>query len=494
MSKRNKSTEVQATNEELKEILATDAKPAKKQSKHVFARILAFLMAVAPIVLFCLFGISVVYLGETASYIVNGDKSLLDVFLALFGVKGSVAELYGAIEGAAAVAPDAKLFGFLPALAGANNTGLISMLALYAIVAIMVITLILGIISLFSGKAAPALLRVITGANFLAYLGYQGWLLFVFSRVGQAPVYDLFVLGVAAASFIVYFVASAVRAKKHIFLGTLIFLFSTLITAAVGLIYVGFANVVVNKVLNGDMVAFIGSLAIIGVTIINLLVAVHSLSVKKVYGADIIRTVLMLLVGGFFIFAALMNENYFGCIYLAAFVVACAILQLVVQILAVCANKKKAKKQQAAEEAPVVEAVEEAPVEEETVVVYDEDDGATLAVEEEEEPVVEETVEEAPVEEVEEEPAPAPAATADYDYYNSKSFDPFIATLTTEERASFTELFILKYKGELKNIPDYEVGGDNKNFFKQIFINLGAIRPFLPDDLLDKIYQFHVRN
>ncbi len=88
---------------------------------------------------------------------------------------------------------------------------------------------------------------------------------------------------------------------------------------------------------------------------------------------------------------------------------------------------------------------------------------------------------------------PGQVYTAGYDFYNSKSFDPFIATLDTEERNQFTELFILKYKGVMPEIPDYEVGGDNKEFFRKIFIYLGQYRDRIPSGLLAKIYNFSVK-
>ena len=83
--------------------------------------------------------------------------------------------------------------------------------------------------------------------------------------------------------------------------------------------------------------------------------------------------------------------------------------------------------------------------------------------------------------------------TAGYDFYNSKSFDPFISTLNAEERNSFTELFILKYKGTFPELPDYEVGGLNKEFFRKIFIYLGQYRDRIPNDLLGKIYQYSIK-
>lgn len=85
------------------------------------------------------------------------------------------------------------------------------------------------------------------------------------------------------------------------------------------------------------------------------------------------------------------------------------------------------------------------------------------------------------------------AATADYDFYNCRSFDPFIATLDTQERNQFTELFILKYKGVMPEIPDYVVGGDNKEFFNKIFIYLGQYRDRIPSNLLNKIYTFAIK-
>ena len=88
---------------------------------------------------------------------------------------------------------------------------------------------------------------------------------------------------------------------------------------------------------------------------------------------------------------------------------------------------------------------------------------------------------------------PAHVNTAGYDFYNCKSFDPFIALLDTEERNQFTELFILKFKGVMPEIPDYEVGGDNKEFFRKVFIYLGQYRDRIPNGLLAKIYQYSLK-
>ena len=83
--------------------------------------------------------------------------------------------------------------------------------------------------------------------------------------------------------------------------------------------------------------------------------------------------------------------------------------------------------------------------------------------------------------------------TAGYDFYNCKSFDPFIATLDMEERNEFTELFILRFKGEMPEIPSYEVGGKNSDFFRMIFIYLGKYRDRISNKLLNKIYQYSAK-
>ena len=83
--------------------------------------------------------------------------------------------------------------------------------------------------------------------------------------------------------------------------------------------------------------------------------------------------------------------------------------------------------------------------------------------------------------------------TAGYDFYNSKSFDAFIATLSVEERNQFTELFILRFQGTMPELPEYQVGGDNKEFFRKVFIYLGQYRDRIPSGLLGKMYQYSLK-
>lgn len=71
-----------------------------------------------------------------------------------------------------------------------------------------------------------------------------------------------------------------------------------------------------------------------------------------------------------------------------------------------------------------------------------------------------------------------------------KEEDDFIKTLSDAEKSDFAELYILKCKGEMVGIPDYQIGGDNKDFFNKVFIHLGQYRAMIPSALLSKIYDY----
>ena len=265
------------------------------------------------------------------------------------------------------------------------------------------------------------------------------------------------------------------------------------------------------------------------------------MTTKKGYTFDLIRYLFHVLLAAALVYLAFTEKAFDGTkFYLYAFIaLAIAAVQVLLVIVVLCA-KKKAKKLAAQEtkEAPAEET--EAPAEtkkeaaEETTAVETtvaEETPAETQEEETEEagvyaeavryegPTAETAAPEAeelaqPAEETaqpEAEPAPQPAPvynynfaapaapqsgagnTADYDFYNSRSFDPFIASLNGDEREQFTEIFILKYKGATSNLPDYQVGGDNTEFFRKVFIYLGQYRDRIPDSLLAKMYQFAIR-
>lgn len=86
---------------------------------------------------------------------------------------------------------------------------------------------------------------------------------------------------------------------------------------------------------------------------------------------------------------------------------------------------------------------------------------------------------------------PAPAGEVVYapkEVYGGPT-DDFIAKLTDSEKIEFCKTFIEKQKGPCTELPDYVVGGDNKEFFSAIFLYLGKYRPLISDGLMGKIYQ-----
>jgi hypothetical protein len=180
--------------------------------------------------------------------------------------------------------------------------------------------------------------------------------------------------------------------------------------------------------------------------------------------------------------------------------------------------------EQPAEEIDVVYAEEKkeesvspapAPVEEETKEEPKQDEVEAVEEHEEEQMTIDVQPEPAPAEEVVEEPVseeknvqpeeqPAPVVVPEADtvtekthtiVYNVKTVyngptDEFIETLTDSEKIEFAKVFIEKSKATLPNIPDYEIGGNNSEFFHAIFIYLAKFRNILSSNLLSKIYKY----
>ena len=67
--------------------------------------------------------------------------------------------------------------------------------------------------------------------------------------------------------------------------------------------------------------------------------------------------------------------------------------------------------------------------------------------------------------------------------------DEFMKKLTNDDKVEFSMAFIERSKGEIGNVPDYVIGGDNRKFFSAVFIYLGRIRGIVSDNLLNKMYK-----
>lgn len=541
--KRNDFVETDITVTDMQEMLsdtATAALPETKQpkpKKHVMSRLWALILAVAPIALLCVFP-TLLLVKAPSGYAIATEKTMLDAFTALVKEligKNGLSKFYD--NAAPAQFEGFKAFG-LPLLAGSGFYGKIYSLALYALPVAMLLNVVLMIVALFSGKHAPKLARAIAFIDLFAFgsyiLGLLGFAKYVGLEVKylSTPVYVLG--GIAAFALLVYLVYSFAKVKKLSWANLFIMLFTAVWVAAFFYSYL-FVNVKTGANVRFAIAALESSggktlipvkffkyivWGIGGLSVLFLFVSAVRLSTKKGFTLNIICAIVAFLVAAFAVVLSfttdLVKELKFMDFKLYPIVAAVAALLQI--IIAACARGavKKAKTKEVAPVAAAVE-VEETPVSEqesEEVEAVRYDYAAELATNEtvqeaKEEPVYEAyKAEEAPAAQepaIEEQPAaeetpaaqePAveeqPAAkTSGYDYYyNSKSFDPFIASLNDDERQQFTEIFILKYKGETKNLPDYEVGGDNTDFFRKVFIYLGQYREKIPSKLLSKMYNF----
>ncbi|MBQ8352258.1 MAG: YwaF family protein [Clostridia bacterium] len=68
--------------------------------------------------------------------------------------------------------------------------------------------------------------------------------------------------------------------------------------------------------------------------------------------------------------------------------------------------------------------------------------------------------------------------------------DAFLSTLSEQEKEQFLQLLSQDLDVQL---PEYEIGGENKLFFRQIFVKLGSLRDKIPNGLMEKIYQFTIQ-
>jgi len=355
---------------------------------------------------------------------------------------------------------------------------------------------------LFTGRYRAVKLSAFFVATALAFNVLSVYAVSAFAL--KSPKLDYYLLGGFGGAFLLYFILCVAKNKRawYNLLNAVLSIAFAGATAYVLCANAGEVETLANESLLNKLLVLVSS----AIAVLAILIALIRMTVKKGRAFELIVFIFELLAGGVLVYLAIAKLTDAKLLF-AIVAAGVALLQVLMTIIVIGVAKKKARKAkqaQEAEESPEeetaeVEEVPEEEVEEEVeAVVYD---GGPIPVDTTE---VQEEIEEEPVAEaeVEEEPAPAPTPvilptasvqTAEYDYYNSKAFDPFIATLDGEERNQFTELFILKVKGTFPELPDYVVGGDNRAFFHKFFIYLGQYRNRVPDGLMAKIYSFSTR-
>lgn len=425
--------------------------PAPKKSSSVWSKIGAILFAVLALIPFIL-PIGVVTTGNKNAYVVGESMSLITV-------------IGQTIANGSLLAP----------AAGNRLLGIVYNIVLYAMILVGILAVVFAVISIVKKDGAPKLVKVSATLVTLVFACYAiGYvvLLSYWEKLAGLQRLDLVTTAITFVSFIAYTVLSGKKAGKNVWMNLLHFVLTLVYTALIALALVASSTATKKFFKATDFKVIV--IVLVALVLINLFIVYMTMSCKKTKVLSLVRSIVMTVIAiAFFVLAAISQLDYVAKLQsFSIYALIVAILSLVVSILPLLKKKEKVVEQ------PIPELE---PVEITEAIAYE---GGPIPVEMAED-----------AEPVEEEPAPVlpPVETADYDYYNSRAFDPFIASLSAEERNQFTELFILHYKGTLEALPEYQVGGDNKDFFRAIFINLGMYRDRIPDGLLEKIYKFAIR-
>lgn len=467
--------------------------PTSKKKTNAGYRVFAAILAVAAIAVAFLFKFSFLWLNlETM-----GITKELTFFNA---IKDTFAD------------KSFKLFGVLPNAFPTDGIGeKIAALAFYASAVSLLLTAVLGLITVFTNKKAPAMFSA-TAFFFTATFATLAASVWAYVTATQIYEYELnyILLGLVAAGLVCFVVAALIKNGKTAWFNLLQFILTLAAMGAAVYCLVKYCPVMYLTVETGFKWI---ALAIAAIASLCIIFGAIRMRTKKGIAFDIVRFIVQFLLGVFVCYVAIASEDFGDktkFLIFAIVVAAVSLLQIVLAVIAKKASGAKAEdevcEREQAENAET-ESVATEPVKKEK---KSKKAKKQKAVQAQAVTVPEFVVEEyaealpytgGPVEGVEiaqeVNPTyvapPAPVQTAGYDFYNTKSFDPFIALLENEERNQFTEIFILKYKGDMPEIPTYQVGGDNKEFFRKTFIYLGQYRDKIPDGLLAKMYQFSIK-
>jgi hypothetical protein len=379
-----------------------------------------------------------------------------------------------------------NVLGFLPSFEVSGTAGVIYTLSIYLFLLGIAVSAILALVAIFNGKNAPKLVR--TSVFYMT----AGALLYTFAFSLSVECYiannlfgaetavnanfpiaalsnsDTISLVLGIAGLVIAWILAGIKIGK---VAALHFLQALLTVAFVGLLSQAVAKS--NALVSTDAEQLVKILAIVGVVVmfVNALISLGRMPKEGGIIFDLVRYILVTIVG--LLLIAKIGATTLGI--LAAIVVVLQVVIVIIQL--VNAHKKQVEdvKEEATQEATSGFHMEE------YVEAYPYEGGPVAGV------LMAEEVNPSFL------PHEPHVNTAGYDFYNCKSFDPFIATLDTAERNEFTELFILKFKGTMPELPDYNVGGDNKEFFRKLFIYLGQYRDRISQPLLAKMYQYSMK-
>ncbi len=375
------------------------------------------------------------------------------------------------------LASKTKLFGVLPVLLSGGVLPLGASGALYLFMGVIAVSAILSFIAIFAAKKAPCLVRTVLFFLTWGAVAYVA-AMFVISRyIGSVKTtLDVYTLLIAIVAAALYFLFALAKVGKGAWLSAAHFLLSACVTGLLllGIIYNASKTA---SALNGTTAKAILAIVLVFLAL-NLFIASIRIMCKKGLGLDVVRFALQLvavLVACYVYYATDMkNGSYLFFAILAGGV---ALVQLLITTMQIV-NKGKKNAKDAADAALADFRTEE------YVEAYAYEGGPVAGVEiaEEVNPTVASVA-----------AASNPEAINNIASLLGNGFDPFLIQLTNQEKEEFIDLYVLKCKGNMPEIPGYVVGGDNKDFFNKIFIYLGQYREKIPNGLLEKMYKFSMK-
>ena len=366
-----------------------------------------------------------------------------------------------------------KLFGVVPVFFEQGTLmSKLPNLAIYFRVVTLLVAALVSFFAIFSSKSAPRRTRTAVLVFTLGAALYALAILGVSNFQNLEPVYDLYTVVLAAAGLVVYFILVFAKLGKAGWGSNLQLLLSLAVSGL--LIYAltedgaGMTALFASKSLYKTLY-----MAIIALACLSILVSLLCALCDKGLGFDVFRYVVMLLValGACYVCytAALVGKTALLLVIGAAVV---SVLQLVIAIIQLNKLAKKNTKL-------VVEETLAGFDKEEYVETYAYEGGPVAGVQ--------------LAEEVTPTMDAANGTQPDLASLIGNGFDPFMSILSPQEKAEFIDLYILRCKSPMPEIPGYVVGETNKDFFNKVFIYLGQYRDKISSTLLQKMFDYSMK-
>lgn len=378
---------------------------------------------------------------------------------------------------------DVKIFGFIPSIMGTSTIGKLITFSQYFFALSVAVGFLFSVIAIIAAKAAPSLTR---WATLIITWGAATYAVITFAASSYIPstesTMELWTVIVVVSGALLYFCLMLAKLKGRAWINALQFIMSIAVTVFLFMAVLNKGTITPAFSQSGFFYKLVLLLCIGGV-VANILVATFTAMGKATLVFELLRLLFQTVVAlgiAYVNYASNASHSYFLFAFIATIISLAQIFFIVLQII----YKGSAKFKEASQK------FLDTFTEEEYVEVCEYDGGPVAGVRVAEEAITSATNASAV------NGATTPAALhpngISYEFYN-RSFDPFLAGLSNQERAEFVDLYIVKCRGAMPEIPTYEVGGDNKEFFRAIFVYLGQYREKIPSGLLSKMYDYSLK-